>query len=278
MNTHRITVILGLFISSIVWAVSSNVPHGLFFLAKPVDPLCFSNLNSRSKVIDLKNCGLAKEKLVISGENSYLINQGFIGFDWQDPKASYPSQGESYYKGFNAGGNHYWIYTVNNSGGSGDFTAINAVKVKKAGLLEVSNLMSGDRCNGGIQDVKERNHHLFFSVNITAYDFLTLANDNPHHLKAYDDLETCAACCAAKAFYEVDSALKPQLNGVDLGAYAIDPAEMASHSRYQACFNTLLASHVKQGESRLNVAKLRQLVQEFNKTCVEGSLPEPQKQ
>ena|SRR3990167_1064033 len=268
MNTRPLTLIFGLFITSIVWAISNNVPHELLFLGKPVDPLCFSNVDSRSKVIDLNNCGITKEKLTKSGENRHLINAGFVGFDWQDPKASYSSQGLSYYKVFDAGGRHYWVYTVNNSSGSGDFTAINSVKVKQVGLLEVSHLMSGDRCNGGIHDVKERNQHLLFSVNITAYDFLTLTNDNPHQLKAYDDLAACATCCVANAFYEVDSSLIPKLNGVDLGSDADDPTKMVSQGRYQGCFNTLLAAHVLRGESTLNPAKLSQLVKEFNGKCV----------
>lgn len=268
MISRHLTIIFCLLINCIVWAASNNVPLEFIFLAKPIDPLCFSNLDSHYKVIDLKNCGIAKNKLTITGENSHLINEGFVGFDWQDSKSSFSSQGSSYYKVFNTGGNYYWIYTVNSGGGSGDFTAINTVKIKKGGLLEVTNLMSGDRCNGGIQDVKERNHHLFFSVNITAYDFLILANNNPHHLKAYDDLASCATCCAAKALYEIDSALTPKLNGVDLGAHANNPAEMASQGRYQNCFNTLLASHVKHGKSRLNVSKLNQLVKKFNEICV----------
>lgn len=268
MRSRHLTIIFGLFISSLVGAVSNNVPRELLYLAKPVDPLCFSNLDSRSTIIDLKSCGVIKAKLTISGQNRQLISDGFIGFDWKDSQASYPSQGSSYYKVFHAGEHHYWIYTINDGGGSGDFTAINWVGVKKPGLLQVNNLMAGDRCNGGIQDVKERNHHLFFSVNITAYDFLTLTHDNPHQLKAYDDLAACATCCVAKAFYDVDAELKPKLNGVDLGAHATNPAEMVSQGRYQGCFNALITSHVMKGESKLNLLKLRQLVNEFNETCV----------
>ena len=269
MNIKHFMVIFGLLINCLVFAVSNNVSSDLFFLAKPVDPLCFSNLDSHSKRIDLKNCGLTKEKLMRKGENSHLIKDGFVGFDWQDPKASYPSQGYSYYKVFNAGNHQYWIYTLNNGGGSGDFTAINFVQVKKPGILDVNNLMAGDRCNGGIQEVKESNHHLFFSVNITAFDFLSLLNDNPHQLKAYDDLASCATCCAAKALYEVNSELQLKLKGVNLGAEAENPAEMSTQGRYQACFNTIIASYAKRGNFKLTHSQFSHLVKQFNSTCVE---------
>lgn len=268
MIQRRVMVILNLLFTCAVWSLSNPIPKELFFLGKPADPLCFSDLESHSNIIDLKNCGLAKEKLTLKRQNISLLRKGFFGFDWKNTEDSYPSEGYSYYKIFPLGYYQYWIYTLNNRGGSGDFTAIKILTVKKEGQLLINTLVGGDRCNGGIQDVKEKNHHLLFSVNITAYDFLTLTQDNPHHLKAYDDLAACATCCAAKAFYDVDSTLKPQLKGVDLGDHANNLAEMSSQGRYQDCFNTLLASYVKRGDSRLNSLRLNQLINQFNQTCV----------
>jgi hypothetical protein len=244
---------------------SENVPSNLMFSGKPVDSLCFFNLESNSNLIHLKNCGVIKEKFTITGHDDSLIKKGYIGFNWQDPDSK--SQGDSYYKIFSAGPNQYWIYTINNSGGSGVFTSINLVKPKNIDTLEIESIMSGDRCNGGVQDVAEHNKQLSYSVNLTASDFLSLANKNPHHIKAYDDLSACAVCCSAKAFYEVDSSLKPKLKYVELNQNETI-ADMPSQGTYQACFNKLLASYISKKEMKLNQEKLTNFVNQFNETCV----------
>lgn len=260
-----------LFASLSAPAVSAALPQALLFLNKPVDSLCFFNLESNSDKISLGNCGAAKEKVRVKGHNASLLNRGFIGYDWQASGTSYPSQGSSYYKPFDAGDQAWWIYTLNNGGGSGDFTAINLVKREKPDVLSIKGVMGGDRCNGGIQDVTEKNHHLVFSVNLTAYDFLPLVQDNPHGLKAYDDLSACAVCCAAKAFYEVDANLEPKLSYVDFSGHGANPEEMPQQGVHQACFNTLFAAYVTKGKLKLNEQQLKQFVKEFNATCIPKS-------
>lgn len=83
-------------------------------------------------------------------------------------------------------------------------------------LAIIQHVTGGDRCNGGVQDVDERNHQLTFSVNLTAYDFFLLANKASRNLKAYDDLAACAICCIAKAVYQVDTTLKTTLQYIDI--------------------------------------------------------------
>lgn len=145
-----------------------------------------------------------------------LIKKGFTGYDWQDPLNS-ATQGYSYYKIFNAGNHRYWIYTVNNGGGSGDFTAIQLIKRKNANTLETKAITRGDRYNGGLQNVSEKNSQLTFSANLTAYDFINPAENHNSSTKAYDDLAACAVCCVAKAFYTVSANTKPQLQYIALG-------------------------------------------------------------
>ena len=265
--TRIFVIFFGILICTAATAVSSKFPEDLIFLNTPVDTLCFSNLKDNSPVIHLNQCGIQQQKWVIQSQNSDLIKAGFVGFEWKDPKASFPSQGSSYYKAFEALDHQYWIYTLNNNGGSGDFTAVSLVKRKNTDTLEIKRIADGDRCNGGIQDVKEIGHHLVYSVNLTAYDFLPLAHDNPHHLKAYDDLSSCAACCVAKAFYEVDSTLKPRLKYVDLGNSS-KTADMSQQGSHQACFNTRLAARIAKGESTFNDTTLKKFVKEFNEYCV----------
>ena len=130
---------------------------------------------------------------------------GYIGYSWQDPEFQGETEGYSYYKYFNAGKDLYWLYTINSGGGTGSFTAIHLVKRTTPTNLEVKTLFSGDRCNGGVQDVTEANNQLTFSVNLTVYDLVALSKKYSSAIRPYDDLAACAVCCIAKAFFEVDS-------------------------------------------------------------------------
>lgn len=237
----------------------------LMFSGKPVDSLCFYNLPSNSKLIDLKTCGAKKENYTISGQNDDLIKKGYLGYIWKDPSSN--SQGDSYYKVFSAGANKYWVYTLNNTGGSGMFSAIHQVQQKTPDTLEIKTLMSGDRCNGGVQDVVETNNQLRFGVNLTPADFLVLANKNPNKIQAYDDLSACAVCCTARAFYELDPSLNLKLSYIDLGEDA-DIENMPNQGKYQECFNKLLASSISKKETKLNPQKFNEFVEQFNKSCV----------
>ena len=253
-----------LFLSLFAAKVCADVPEDLMFHNKPIDALCFFNLEG--KVINLKKCGLAEEKYVFKGQNSKLIEKGFIGYDWQNPEFQGSAEGYSYYKFFNAGKNLYWLYTVNSGGGSGEFTAINLVKRKTTNTLEMTTLSSGDRCNGGSQDVSEKNNHLTFSVNLTAYDFIALSKKSSPTIKAYDDLAACAVCCVAKAFYEVNSNAQIQLKYIDLGS--IKTEEMSQQGTRQSCFNKLFASYITLSKTKLKKNILDEFAIKFDQMCM----------
>ncbi|PWY56770.1 hypothetical protein DGG96_05010 [Legionella qingyii] len=244
-----------------IWAA---VPADFMFHDKPIDALCFFNMEGT--VIDLNQCGLAKEKYVMKGQNSKLIANGYIGYDWQDPEFSDSSQGYSYYKFFNAGERTYWLYTVNSGGGTGHFTAIHRVKRKNADILDLETLAGGDRCNGGLQDVSEVNNHLIFSQNLTAYDLVALSKGADPSVKAYDDLAACAICCVAKAYYNVDSNAQLKLDYIDLGTIA-DTKEMPDQGALQSCFNQLFISYVAAGNTKLKQNMLDEFAAKFNQTC-----------
>jgi hypothetical protein len=247
---------------------AKKFPTDLQYNNKPIDALCFNQQESSDVTIKLDQCGLEHEKLVKRGTNSYLTKKGFVGYDWKDAKASYPSGGYSYYQAFKADNNNYWIYTINNGGGSGDFTELNLVTRVDDKTLKINAIAGGDRCNGGIKTVENKDAQLNFSTNMTAFDFLTLAKSNPHQLKAYDDLAACAVCCVALANYTIDASHKPQLKEVDFSALK-DPKEMPQQGAKQTCFNQLLAKFGAKYQFHFNPEQLNEFTKEFNDSCVD---------
>lgn len=261
----KIRLFLGILFSYLsIVKVCAAVPSELMFHNKPIDALCFFNLEG--KEIDLEKCGLAAAKYIMKGTNSSLIAKGYIGYNWQDPKYPGSTEGYSYYKFFNSGKNIYWIYTINSGGGTGEFTAIHQVKRKNTSTLEIETLRGGDRCNGGLQDVFDVNNHLSFSQNLTAYDLIALSKKYAPKVKAYDDLAACAICCVAKAYYELTANAQLQLNYVDLGTVK-NIKEMPEQGRFQSCFNQLLASYVVAGKTKLKQNMLDEFAAKFNQTC-----------
>lgn len=271
MITYVLIAVFAVLMNGMGWAGASHFPQELLFNHQPIDALCFFPQEYQSDRINLEQCGIAKKKLVVKGQNALLIQQGFIGYDWQDPHESYPAQGYSYYKMFQAADHHYWIYTLNNGGGNGSFTAVSLVKRHNAKTLMVKNIMSGDRCNGGIEEVKEKNHHLLFSVHLTAYDLLMLKNKHAPLVKAYDDIAACAVCCVAKAVFEVDRELKLKLKSVDLGHHSLDVSQLPTQGRYQSCFNQLLVAFMKKNKSPWDSSKLHALQTQFDQTCMSST-------
>ncbi len=255
------------FCISLFTSLASAFPADLMLENKPIDSLCFFNLENNKSTINLKQCGIKKEKYILKGTNADLIKKGYIGYDWQDPTLQGSAQGYSYYRYFNAGNNQFWVYTINNGGGSGDFTAINLVKYKNKDKLELKNINGGDRCNGGISDVSYKNDKLLFGMHLTAYDLIKLANKAPTSLKAYDDLAACAVCCVATAKYEVSSSATSTLLYVDLNLVK-SIKEMPEQGQLQSCFNKMLVSYIDAGFTRLNNDQLSQLADKFNKLCV----------
>lgn len=247
----------------------ASVPEDLMMHNQPIDALCFFNMEGNPTTIDLNTCGYSKYKYAIKGHNAMLIKKGFIGYDWRDPTLNSATQGHSYYKIFNAGNHRYWIYTVNSGGGSGDFTAIQLIKKRNANTLETKAITGGDRCNGGLQNVSEKNNQLTFSVNLTAYDFIGLAKNHNPSVQAYDDLAACAVCCVAKAFYSVSANTKPQLQYVVLNNIK-NAQEMPNQGKQQACFNKLFAAYVTSGKTQFKQNKLNEFVNKFNQTCLKN--------
>jgi len=252
--------------------LGSQFPSALLYQGKPIDPLCLSDASDLSKPINLAKCGLATEKgYKFTNYNQDLIKQGFFGFDYEYrlDNATGTYHGYSYYKSYGMANGADIIYLINNSGGSGQFSALYSVK-RNGNLLQVKSYDGGDRCNGGITDVKRDNNQLTYHQNLTSYDLFALANDNPHKLSAYSDLEACAACCVATVVLKHDlknDTSEQQFVSVDLTSYPIDPKNPPQQGKYQACFNNFLLQ-AEANKKSLSPNDLAQLVKKFNLECL----------
>lgn len=247
---------------------SLQFPAELKFNEKPIDPLCYFSPDLNKDLLDLNNCGLAKEKYQMTEISQELSKKGFYGFDWKEapvPEQSFVFQGYSYYKAWEAGNHQYWIYAINSGGGSGHFSSIYLTKRIDSTTVEMKSIAGGDRCNGGIHEAWNRGDNLEFSINLTATDLLTLGENNPNNPQTYDDLADCLICCVAKAHYSVDTQAEPKLLFVDLGKDT--EIFKTEEGGAQKCLNKLLLKYVTQGKSELNKEELVALTKEFNQSC-----------
>jgi hypothetical protein len=242
-------LILGLvfFISSNLFA-ASTLPASLMYNNKPIDALC---IYEATKNTELSKCGVnAVTGREIDGSNASMLAKGYTGFNYKQNNMG-PTHGESYYRVLCKQGKSDIIYTIDSSGGSGDFTAIKLLTRNK-NTITVKTLDAGDRCNGGINNVLVNNHVLMYRVNITPWDFLAMNNDNPLQLRAYDDLAACAACCAGTATYYRNYTLS---------------ADFVPPKPYQRCFDKVIGGYIAKHKTILSAKEFREFTEFFNQTC-----------
>lgn len=251
--------------------IPANFPSQLLYEGKPIDPLCFETSDESNSVASLKECGIkSSPSKKITGYNDGLLDKGYIGYDyaWTDNDTPDNSaRNYSYYKWVGETNGSHIVYTLNNTGGSGQFSSIVLVK-RNENTLQIKSLTGGDRCNGGISDVTLKDNLLTYSQNMTPYDFLELSKNNPQQLKAYNDLDACAACCAGSLIIERDllkSIDKENPIAVDLS----DDYQPASENdkKYQVCFDKLYTNYIKNGKKQLSFKELQEFIATFNKEC-----------
>ena len=193
--------------------LGASVPVDLMFNHQPIDASCL-RVDNKIEDVNLRTCSLTLKK-----------------------------HGYSYYKFFDVGSKLYWIFTVNGIGGSGNLTAISAVTRKNFDTLTIRTVFSGDRCNGGIQNVSQTQHKLTFSVNLTAYDLLKLATKPNIDVKAYIEVAACAVCCVARAVYELQPNAQPDLKYVQLNKFK-NIEELPQQGGYQQYFNQIFMEYL----------------------------------
>ncbi len=144
------------------------------------------------------------------------------------------------------------IDIMGSGGGTGIVSAIVTAKREGDTLTVLKSHAGGDRCNGGITDASVKNGKLHYGLNITPYDLLTVGTDQePKGIKAYDDLDACAACCMGEALYEDD-----QFVGVRLPDEFVVP-ERPAEQTVQICFDKIMAGQDKLELNAQEVAVLR---------------------
>lgn len=275
LQTIFIILIISLLTPSLSYAIATpkDCPATLIFNKKPIDTLCIYEAVNMDYDVNLQNCGVTAEKgRRIVGYNMKLINEGFIGYNylWTFDEQAESSQGYSYYKIFGKTNNSYVVYAINDGGGSGKFSSLNLIN-RQDDHIHVKNIRAGDRCNNGIFNVSLKNQTLTYSVNLTSFDFLDLSNDNPHNLKAYDDLDDCASCCKAAAVFERNldnDFLNEKFLYVDLKAYPNDDNDDYPGENYQKCFDQLLQSYINMGKTKLDSNELKIFTSMFNSKCL----------
>ncbi|ABS77384.2 hypothetical protein CbuD7D7780_04150 [Coxiella burnetii] len=261
-----INIIYTLSIGLSVSIYASELPESFLYQEKSIDPLCFYQIQNTQDTLSLEKCGIKSEPSIKkAGENKQLIKAGFVGFDYTQNGA----RGMSYYKVFKSGHDYFLVYSINNGGGSGIFSSLSKVRRKGNDLL-IHAISGGDRCNGGINNVAVKGKTLIYSVNITPYDFLELGKQNPHHLRAYDDLADCAACCQGVATFarRLDKVIgEERLISVNLLDVNEASKSSISEKPYQACFDKLIMNYQKRGQQHLTPSEFNQFLKTFNSQC-----------
>lgn len=244
------------------------VDPALIVNGAPVDPLCFIQTGGDEEMpsYPTQNCG--GKDYIADEENPSPLDDGFVSrgyyfVDHETPEQKFPGfVGYKYlgeYRGLKA------VQLIENGGGSGIFTSVQLLREEKDGTLRlIQTLAGGDRCNGGIAESFMDKRTLVYDVNLTPFDFLTVAEYNPRNLQAYDDLDSCAVCCYATLRFVNGSAESVSLNPE---APLQSDAAADGEQTLQACFDQAYADRVKTKEIDMSLKEFKKFVISFHEAC-----------
>lgn len=247
---------------------SAILPADLLYHGKAIDPLCFTNPSETADTIHLKDCGITAEGASISGHDKTLEKKGFYGYEFKYQQND-PIHAYSYYKVITQTNKKTLIYTLSSGGGSGSFTALSLLS-RQGDTMHMQTIAGGDRCNNGINHVTFKGNILRYSINITPFDFIALSAQNPHKIKAYDDLLACASCCAATVIIKrsiQDGLTNEQIEKIDFRDYNLNARDYPNTMPYQACFDKLIKQYISEGQGILTLKGLNAFVKNFNLSC-----------
>ena len=232
-----------------------------------VDPMCFiqRSEDEENPSYPTANCDL---KDYIADPSDSPIDKQFISTNYYYVDPEMPEQkfpgfvGYKYlgeYRGLKA------VQTLENGGGTGTFTALQLLKPEKDGTLSIKQtLAGGDRCNGGIANAFMDGGTLVYDINLTPFDFFTVAESNPKGLKAYDDIDACAICCYGHLRY-----VNGKPDSVSLLPDAIQRIQTVPEEEQtmQSCFDEVFRRKVEAGETTISLKEMKKFVGDFNGTC-----------
>jgi hypothetical protein len=235
-----------------VAAQAATTKPGLYRVdGKPVPASCLEAFADQDKSIDLAHCGNPKLKPKVQDDT--------VGYD-------IPEGGYFYYRYLGQADGVDVLYMENSGGGSGEFTILSGVQRDGHLVRKVRDYAAGDRCNGGLSNAAGSNGHLTFDQNLTPYDLIALANPKTR-LDAYKDLEASATSCIAVSHMAGDD---KHWTGVTLTEDVLgDEQGWTSQYRYQACFNKLYNSWVKQGRDDMDRNGVMAFATAFASRCVQ---------
>ena len=274
MKTHSILLfLLTLTVFTPSYADSPHLSQDLVYLNNPIDPVCISDperqATDNNNLIDLIKCGMAQSHYVADGQNDYLAEHGYYGWEWKDTSdPSVSTRGSSYYKTWDAGDHKYWVVDRYNGGGSGYFSTLSLLSRKDYHTIQLVALSGGDRCNGGIDEVIPKGNKLEYSVHITPSDLLGIAEGDSNDSKTPEDVSSCASCCTATAFFKVDRKGVSEFLYVDLSTRPKDNV-VDDEGSYQGCFDGVVSSYLAKGVTKLDDKELREFVRRFHLRCVQ---------
>ncbi len=242
----------------------SEDQHLLLWKGKEIPPLCFDKLIGPEAIekVDIATCENnddIKNIKTTRTKDSFLETSYQYAEEKENLSPPYMS-----YRVVGKQGSDVVVETAWRSGGSGRFSEVLIVQLEGEELVVKKRVWSGDRCNGGISDVKIKDEKIHATVSITPADFPVVAYGEDRGIEAYADLEAGATSCFATVTYAGDDVSKVTLSE----DFPWDSRkEWVSRYKYQACFNQTFSKQIKE-ESELSLVEFRNFVDKFFKDCV----------
>lgn len=241
-------------------APADNAP-ALLVNGEPANPLCFAPYVMREDAmttISLDPATCAPGMTATDKDFEPIAHYTGTGFYWDsDPDAQGMRAAFVAYRLLGPVGDELAIEVIGSGGGTGIFTTLFTATRQDNTLTITQTYAGGDRCNGGLTDAGVKDGKLTYAINVTPYDFITLGTDKePEGIRAYDDLDACAACCFAKALYE-----NGEFTGVTLNA-EVPQVEQPSDRPAQSCFDKIMSAQEKTEWSPTDYAPLRDRIRQ----------------
>ena len=259
--------------ASAAYGADPVLPKELLQDNKPVSPLCFESI-SADEWQDVTKCGQA-DIIAQPGLPNDFFN-GKIGYQYrfkEDTQAG-STMPYSYYEYVGQWNSSPVVASYTSGGGSGNFTSLMSIEREGNKIRVLQGFGGGDRCNGGITDIRIENGALHYGQWVTPIDFLQLADDNPAELQPYEALEASAASCFGVANYEDGKFVGITLKSTN-DETGNDRTGWSEQFTHQICFNKIYRSYLTQNKKDLSIQALKEFTGEFNRLCLADKITEP---